>query len=146
MNLDETLIRKQIDNFWESFRTKNIERMMSLYAPEFVAFDIVSPLQEVGAAKYRKVWEKAFTFFRDPIIFEIQDLHISATQDLAFSFQLVRLQTDLISGEQVDRWQRVTCCFRKDDEQWLLVHEHASVPVDLMTGKAALDLQPETLV
>jgi hypothetical protein len=26
--------------------------------------------------------------------------------------------------------------------QWRVVHEHISVPVDLTTGKAALDLKP----
>jgi len=39
MNLDETLIGEQIDNFGEVFRTKNIEMMVSRYASESVAFE-----------------------------------------------------------------------------------------------------------
>jgi ketosteroid isomerase-like protein len=37
------------------------------------------------------------------------------------------------------RW---TACWRKIGGQWLLVHDHVSVPVDLQAGKAVLDLKP----
>jgi hypothetical protein len=31
---------------------------------------------------------------------------------------------------------------RKIDGQWKVVHEHVSVPFDMETGKAMLDLKP----
>jgi len=58
-----------------------------------------------------------------PIIFEIQDLHISAEHDPAFSFQLFRLQATLVAGDRVDRWERVTFLFNKIGEQWSLMHD-----------------------
>ncbi|NML38174.1 SnoaL-like domain-containing protein [Chitinophaga sp. G-6-1-13] len=139
---DEARIRQQIDNFVKAFRTKDLNLMMSLYAPGFVAFDIVPPLQDVGTDTYRNVWEKVFVFFQNPIDFETRDLTIATGTDVAFSHQLLRLQTTMANGQKVDRWERLTFCFRKIDGIWLIAHEHVSVPADLGSGRAILDLQP----
>jgi uncharacterized protein (TIGR02246 family) len=139
---DEIQVRKLIDDFVAAFRTRNLDLMMSLYAPGFVAFDIVPPLQDVGKDTYSKIWEKVFTFFKEPIEFETRDLNITAGSDVAFSRQLLRLQATTANGQKVDRWERLTFCFQKTDDKWLIVHEHVSVPADLFTGKAALDLKP----
>ena len=87
---DELQIRQLIDGFVEAFRTRNVDLMMSLYAPGFVAFDIVPPLQDVGKDTYKKIWKKAFSFFQGPIEFETRDLSITAGSDVAFSRQLLR--------------------------------------------------------
>lgn len=139
---DEAEVRQLIDGFVEAFHTRNVDLMMSLYAPEFVAFDIVPPLQDVGKDQYRKTWEKAFAFFQGPIEFETRDLSITAGNDVAFSHQLLRLQATMVNGQKVDRWERLTFGFQKIDGKWLILHEHVSVPADLFTGKAALELKP----
>jgi len=36
----------------------------------------------------------------------------------------------------------MTLCFKKIDGNWLIAHEHVSVPADLASGRAALDLKP----
>jgi hypothetical protein len=35
-----------------------------------------------------------------------------------------------------------TSCFRKLDRNWLIVHDQASVPFDMASGKGVTDLQP----
>jgi hypothetical protein len=35
-----------------------------------------------------------------------------------------------------------TAGYRRTNGKWLLVHEQASVPIDLKSGKAMLDLRP----
>lgn len=139
---DAAQIRQQIDNFVKAFRTRDLNLMMSLYTPGFVAFDIVPPLQNVGTDTYRSVWEKTFAFFQNPIDFETRDLSIVTDTDVAFSHQLLRLQTTMTNGQKVDRWERLTFCFRKIGGIWLIAHEHVSMPVDFGSGKAVLDLQP----
>ena len=39
-------------------------------------------------------------------------------------------------------WLRTTTCYRKVGGEWLVTHEHNSVPFDVETGKASLALQP----
>jgi ketosteroid isomerase-like protein len=116
--------------------------MMSIYAPEFVSFDIVPPLKCVGANAYKTVWEKTFSLYQPPIEIEMSDLSITAGDGLAFSRQLLRLSAMMTDGKMVDRWERLTFCFEKFDDKWLLVHEHVSVPTDLDSGRAVLDLKP----
>ena len=48
----------------------------------------------------------------------------------------------LKNGNEVGFWVRWTACFRKIDGNWLIVHDHVSVPTDFATGKALLDLEP----
>lgn len=37
---------------------------------------------------------------------------------------------------------KTTICFRKLDGKWMVTHEHNSVPFDVESGKASLDLKP----
>jgi hypothetical protein len=39
-------------------------------------------------------------------------------------------------------WVRWTACFRKLDGRWLVTHEQVSVPIDMESGGALLDLEP----
>ena len=139
---DEMRIRQQIDNFVKAFRSRDINLMMSLYAPGMVAFDIVPPLQDVGISTYRKTWGKTFKQFDGPVNIEIRDLSIVTGGDAAFSYMLFHIQATMSNGHKVNFWERMTLCFRKANSKWLIVHEHVSVPADLATGKAALNLTP----
>jgi ketosteroid isomerase-like protein len=48
----------------------------------------------------------------------------------------------LKTGRRIDVWVRWTACFRKVDGDWLIAHDHVSVPSDLDRGKALVDLHP----
>jgi len=39
-------------------------------------------------------------------------------------------------------WWRETACYRKVEGEWLITHQHSSVPFDVESGKASLDLKP----
>lgn len=140
---EEAEIRHQIDSFVRAFRTKDVNLMMSLYTSEMVSFDIVPPLQDMGADTYRKVWEKTFALFLDPIAIETRDPRIATAGDVAFSHELLRLQATRTNGQKLDYWERITFGFRKIDGQWLITHEHVSVPADLQSGRAVLDIKPQ---
>ena len=141
-NNDEAEIRKLLDHGIRALHDKNIESVMSMYAPEVVSFDIVPPLQYVGADAFRKVWEETFSSFQGPIGYEIHDLHITVGNDIAFSHSLNRISGTLRTGQQTALWLRWTACFRKINGKWLIVHHQNSVPVDLQHGTAVLDLKP----
>ena len=89
---EEARIRQQIDSFVKAFRSRDVNLMMSLYAPDMVSFDIVPPLQDLGSDVYRKVWEETFALFLNPIDIEICDLKIITDNDVAFSHKLLRIR------------------------------------------------------
>lgn len=139
---DEVEIKRVIENYIEAFRVKDIDGIMSMYAPEVVTFDVVPPLQYVGADAMRKRWEEAFSLLPGPISYEIADLSITVGEDLAFTHSFNRTSVTLPTGQKIGTWVRWTACWRKIGGKWLLVHDQISVPVDLQTGKAVLDLKP----
>ena len=141
-SIEETQIRKRIDTWANAFRSKDIDIVMSAFAPEVVSFDVVPPLAYTGREAYRKQWEKLFRSYQGPIEYEIHDLSITAEHDAAFSHSLNRIRGTLKNGHRTDFCLRMTACWRRIDGQWLIEHEHVSVPVDLESGKASLDLKP----
>ena len=139
---DEAAIQRLLDEGIRSLRDKNIEGVMSLYAPEVVSFDIVPPLRYLGADALRKLWEEIFFIYQGPIDYEIHDLAITIGDDVAFTHSLNRISGTMNSGQKTDLWLRWTACLRKINGKWLIVHHQNSVPVDLEHGKAVLNLKP----
>ena len=139
---DEADNRRRVDKLAEAVRAADLEAVMSNYAPDLVTFDIVPPLQKVGAAGKRTNWMDVFTTYQRPLGYEIRDLSITVGDDVAFGYSLNRLSGALKNGNKVEQWLRWTACFRKLDGIWLIVHDHVSVPTDFATGKALLELRP----
>jgi uncharacterized protein (TIGR02246 family) len=139
---DEADIRKRIDKLAEAIRAMDLEGVMSIYAPDIVSFDIVPPLQHVGAEAKRKNWVDAFATYQHPLGYEIRDLTITVGDDVAFGHSLNRISGTLKNGNRTDFWLRSTTCFRKIDGNWLIAHDQVSVPLDLESGRALLNLKP----
>lgn len=142
MKNDEIAIRELVNGSIRSLHDKNIDGIMSIYAPEVVSFDIVPPLQYRGADVFRKVWEAVFASFQGPIDYEVHDLNITVGNDVAFAYSLNHISGTMTNGQKTALWLRATVCFRKINGKWLIVHHQNSVPVDLEHGKAMLDLKP----
>jgi uncharacterized protein (TIGR02246 family) len=125
-----------------ALRAMDLEGVMSLYAPDIVSFDIVPPLRHVGAEAKRKNWVDAFAMYQRPLGYEIRDLTITLGDDVAFGHSLNRVSGTLKNGNKTDFWLRWTTCFRKIDGNWLIAHDQVSVPLDLESGRALLNLEP----
>ena len=139
---DEADIRERIDTLVEAIRAMDLEGLKSMYAPNIVSFDVNPPLQHVGAEAKWKNWVEAFTVFQRPLGYEIRDLTITVGDDVAFGYSLNRLSGTLKNGNRSGFWVRATICFRKIDGNWLIAHDHVSVPLDPESGRALLDLEP----
>lgn len=139
---NENQIRGLIDDWVKAVRARDIKGVMSHYAPHFVSFEVVPPLQYTGVDEYRKNWEEWFSTTQGPIGYELRDLSITASDDVGFSHSLNRISETKLTGERTDTWLRATFCYRKIDGKWMVTHEHISVPFYMDSGKAALDLNP----
>lgn len=139
----EAEISALIDDWAEALHAKDINGVMSHYAADIVTFDLAPPLQYTGADALKKSLEEWFPTFRGPVGYEIRDLNITASDDIAFCRSLNRISGMRTDGEQTDVWVRGTVCCRKIDGKWMVTHEHVSVPFYMDgTVKAAVDLKP----
>jgi ketosteroid isomerase-like protein len=107
-----------------------------------VSFDIVPPLRHVGAKAKEKNWADAFAIHQRPLDYEIRDLTIVVCDDVAFAHSLNRISGTSTDGKRNDIWVRFTACFRKIDGNWLIAHDHVSVPLDPASGRAFMNLEP----
>jgi uncharacterized protein (TIGR02246 family) len=140
--VDEVQIRGLIENKIKAVRAKDVDGATSDYAPDVLSFDVVNPLRYIGADAIRKRLEEWFSSFRGPIGLEIRDLNITVGDAVAFSHCLSHVRATTTGGGKLDMWWRETACYRKIDGKWLITHQHSSVPFDVGSGKASLDLKP----
>lgn len=140
---DEAQIRALFEDFSRAFMAKDLDKIMSFYAPDVVAYDIAPPLQFAGKESYRKSWEKWMPQMDRVESHEMSDLKIAVGGDVAFSHCLSHMIATMKSGERMDSWIRYTAGFRKINGKWLIVHEQLSVPIDMNSQKALWDLKPE---
>ena len=138
----EALIRQRVEDLANSIRAKDINGVVSLYAPNIVSFDVGAPLLYIGAERKRRAWEGAFAAYTGPITYDILDLNVTTDGDLAFVHSVNHVKGTLASGHTTELWVRWTACFRRFDGVWRIVHDHVSVPADLEHGQAILNLTP----
>jgi ketosteroid isomerase-like protein len=138
----EKAVLDRIESWTRSLRAKDVDGVMSHYAPGALAFDLAPPLTHRGD-EIRKGLEAWFPTWDGPIGYEVRDLAVTATSELAFAHGLSRLTGKRTNGEQTDVWFRTTVCLQKVGGDWAIVHEHTSVPF-YMDGsyRAAVDLRP----
>jgi ketosteroid isomerase-like protein len=139
----QTEIRALIDSWLNAVRAKDVDRIVSHYAADIVAFDAVLALQFKGVAAYKAHWQKCMTMCPPgEMVFEIGEPNIAAENDLAFCYALVRCGVAAPSGEESASWSRMTAGYRRENGKWRVVHEHFSMPFDVENSKVLLDLKP----
>jgi ketosteroid isomerase-like protein len=141
---DEAKIRALEDEFAAAFSAKDVDAVMRVYVPDetLVVFDAASPREYVGAKAYRKDRKRFFAIFNGPVEFEISALNVATHGGLGFGHSIQHFGGTSFKGRPIDLTVRVTDVYRKIEGDWLVVHEHVSVPVDFDTGE--LDLSAKT--
>lgn len=139
----EAEVRAALRDFLTAQRSGNIQEIMNCYADDVVAFDLMPPLQVDGKQKYQKSWQMFADMCEFPVKIEQGELRVFAAQDVAFCHSLDHMSgKEKKSGETFDLWMRHTIGFRKSNGRWFIVHEQASVPIDMESNKA-LYLKPD---
>ena len=124
---DAAQIREFIDALAQALRAKDINGLMAHYAPDVVVFDLM-PLQTLGADAYRKNFEAWFASVQGPIDYQIRDVRITNSDDVALCHHVGHVATTRTTGEKAEYRVRVSAGCRKLNGRWIITHEHVSVP------------------
>jgi ketosteroid isomerase-like protein len=143
MNSALTEVSTLFDTQRDAIAAKNLDLLMSLYSPDIAYFDVVPPLQWVGSVALRGRFEHWFDGYEGPIRLDTRDLAISLGGDIAVVHGFSRAAGTLKNGREIGSWVRTTSCCARSSDGWLITHEHVSLPVDMASGSARLDLVPE---
>jgi uncharacterized protein (TIGR02246 family) len=135
-------IRALIEDRVRAIADKDIEALVARVAPGIVSFDALPPLQRIGPEAIRARLQEWFEWYDGPIGYEVRDLRVTTSDDIAFAHFLYHVTGKMTNAKAVDMWVRTTMGLEKADGVWVIAHEHNSVPFDAESGKASLDLTP----
>ena len=112
----------------------NIQNIAELCAADVCFFDVSCEMQ--GLMAYQKMWERYQNYFREGLKVYRRDLVIHADSTLAFVHCYSKI--DNLNGIATPSitWCRTTIALRKIQSQWKIVHQHISVPVDVVTHRS----------
>ncbi|HTY56934.1 MAG TPA: nuclear transport factor 2 family protein [Candidatus Binataceae bacterium] len=125
-------------------KARNLDAIMKNYPPgnTLVVFDLAPPREYQGYDAFRKDWQNFLDMFSGPITYDLVDLNVVADHKLGYARMIQHVAGTGKDGKPIDLNVRVTDVLQKTNGRWLIIHEHASVPVDLATGKGDLLSKP----
>jgi len=142
---DQAAIKKILNDGCAAFVNGDSKGAISLYLsnyPKFMVFDIAPPREK----NYDQV--KAFndqmlaaTDGKPTCVYE-EINPVILTPTYAYSTAILHSTGKLKNGSSFDFRERATDVWKKVKGEWKVMHEHNSVPVDVMTGKADLTVAP----
>ena len=142
MTTCEQEVRALFEERSHAIAAKDIERLMALYSHDVVYFDLVPPLRYTGADALRARFLDWFGRWEGPIGQQAHELDVTTDSSLATAHMLIRASGTLLGGRAVDYFVRVSNACARSERGWLITHEHVSLPVDLASGTAVMDLSP----
>jgi ketosteroid isomerase-like protein len=124
----EAVLRARIGEIAQAIRARDLDRLMSFYDLDVEVFDVRASLNLLGAGAYRNNFEAWFDSFDGPIAYEIHSLRVVPGDRAAFCHYLGLVTGARPGGRSSGYWVRGTTCFERRDGEWLVTHEHISLP------------------
>jgi uncharacterized protein (TIGR02246 family) len=126
---DAAEIRALIRRWAEAVHAGELDTVVADHADDIVMFDVPPPEEGVrGIDAYRAVWPPFFEWQRQGASFEIVELNVTAGDDTAFAWALLRCGTPEELTADPENRLRLTIGLRKQDGRWTVTHEHHSFP------------------
>jgi uncharacterized protein (TIGR02246 family) len=126
---DETQIRALIERWTEAVYAGDLDVVVADHANDIVMFDVPPPNDGVrGIDAYRETWPPFFEWQRRGATFEIVSLDVTAGDDVAFAYALLRCGTAEELERDPDNRLRLSLGLRKENGRWIVSHEHHSFP------------------
>ncbi len=121
---DEVRIRDLIEGWAQAVHEGDLPQVLADHADDIVMFDVPPPEDGVrGLDEYTETWPPFFQWQASGAMFEIVRLDVTAGDDVAFAYALLRCGT---ADEDPDVRLRITFGLRKQGGRWVVSHEHHS--------------------
>jgi uncharacterized protein (TIGR02246 family) len=122
----ESQIKALIEAWAAAVRRHDLSAILAHHDQDIVMFDVPPPLRSRGLEEYKKTWDLFFRYHQPSQAFDIEELAITAGEDVAFAVAIMRCVSS--PPEQGGFLFRLTIGLRKVDDGWRITHEHHSVP------------------
>ena len=127
---DEVAIRDIVESWADAIRRRDFDGILQNHSSDIVMFDVPPPFQSKGIEAYKKTWDLFFSCSSDPVVFDIITMTITAGTDVAFVVATMRCTEPGPGGVRKGLDFRLTIGLCKIGDQWIITHEHHSVPAE----------------
>jgi uncharacterized protein (TIGR02246 family) len=128
MDNNESAIRAIIENWAQAVRERNMDGILAYHTADIVMYDVPQPFESRGIEAYKKTWEIFYGWAKDSRVFDITELNIVAGEDVAFAYASMKCSGYDDAGKLEPLKFRLTTGLIKVDGQWMIKHEHHSIP------------------
>ncbi|MGB8738956.1 MAG: nuclear transport factor 2 family protein, partial [Xanthobacteraceae bacterium] len=129
-NADKIRIKALLEGWADAVRRHDLSAILAHHELDMVMFDLPPPLQCKGIEAYKDTWDLFFRYHKPRAAFDIQELAITAGQDVAFAVAIMHCGPES-SSNPADKdgfLFRLTVGLRKVEGRWRIAHEHHSIP------------------
>jgi ketosteroid isomerase-like protein len=125
---NESTIRRIIEDWAKAVRKRDIKSILAHHDKNIVMYDVPPPLQSKGIEAYSETWDLYYAYATDDDVFDVIELNIVASDDVAFCYGIVQCETINSNSEKETLTFRLTTGLKRIKGQWIIVHEHHSLP------------------
>jgi uncharacterized protein (TIGR02246 family) len=127
---NEREITDLIQRWAAAVQAGDLETVLADHVEDIVMFDVPPPDDGVrGLEAYRQTWPPFFEWQRSGEgSFEIVSLDVTAGDDVAFAWALLRCGTEEELRRDPGNRLRLTIGLRREGGRWVVAHEHHSFP------------------
>jgi uncharacterized protein (TIGR02246 family) len=124
---DEQQIETLVQRWALAVHRGEMDGVLADHAEDIVMFDVPPPHDGVrGIEAYRETWPGFFAWQARGASFEIVSLDVTAGEDVAYAYALLRCDTPEGLLENPEGRLRLTLGLRKQRGRWTVAHEHHS--------------------
>ena len=128
MTTDETAIRQLLAEWTRVTREGPQDDVLKNHSDDVLIYDVLPPLKYESAAAYRASWDEWQPDTQGDMQFELEDLKVTTSPEVAFAHGFLQCGGTLPDGESFQDTVRATFCLRKLGGDWKVFHQHISKP------------------
>jgi ketosteroid isomerase-like protein len=133
-----------IESLFETYKNsvfkKDVEAFVSIFDEKMRIFDMWQCWSYDGLSDWREMVENWFdSLGENKDIVEFSDIQIQSTGEMAVATAFVKFTAVSDKGEELRYLEnRLTWVIQKKKNDWKIIHQHTSGPIDFQTMKVIL--------
>lgn len=126
----ESEVRTVLEEWAAATRQSRRDDILKNHSANLMIFDVLPPMKYESAESYRRSWDEWQPDTQGEAVFDLEDLTITAGNDVAFAHCFIRCGGTLPDGKTFQDLVRATFCLRKVNGSWVVEHQHVSKPYE----------------
>ena len=126
----ESEVRAVLNGWAAATRQSRKDDILKNHAANLVVFDVLPPMKYESAESYKRSWDEWQPETQGEAVFNLEDLTITAGNDIAFARSFIRCGGTLQDGRTFQDLVRATFCLKKVNGSWVVQHQHLSKPYE----------------